>query len=331
MRRRYLAIALAIGLTALWAAVCMADVPAAKTLPPELAALYAYDNTAALNVTVSDTKDSAKTVEERIEFDSTKGGRVTGLFIRPKAVAKPGVILALHGLGMNKDFARPLAAFLADKGYAVLGLDAALHGDRKVPGKEMFGDIDSTSAAMVQTIVDYRRAMDYLAMRKDVRSEAFGLIGVSMGAIQGTIVAAVDQRVASSLLVVGGGDWSKFAAGSTRPEAAAMKALLQNPAVAAEAAKFDPMTFAPFLSPRPAWFVNGRQDTVIPVEAAKALQEAAGEPKRIIWYDGDHIPPIPVALQAMNEWAAQALQPALDKAAAVQGAAGGASQDCEGK
>ncbi len=332
MRRRYLANVMVVGLAVLWAAACVADTPAAKTLPPELAALYAYDKTAPLNLTTSEPKEAAKTVEERIESDSPKGGRVAGLLIRPKDVAKPWVILVLHGYGGSKNDARLFAMFLADKGYAVLGLDAALHGDRKVPGKDMFADPASTRDAMIQTVVDYRRAMDYLATRKDVRSEAFGLVGVSMGAIQGTIVSAVDQRVASPLLVVGGGDWSKFAASSTRPEAAAMRTMLQNPAVLAEAAKMDPLTFAPYISPRPAWFANGRQDNIIPVEAATALQEAAGEPKHIIWYDGGHLPPLPIIVQTMNQWLSQALQPALVKASAVQGAAGGAQQDaCEGK
>jgi fermentation-respiration switch protein FrsA (DUF1100 family) len=243
------------------------------------------------------------------------------------------VILTLHGLGADKSFGRFFAALAGDGGYAVLSLDAALHGDRKIPGKSMFtGDLATTRDAMIQTVIDYRRAMDYLATRKDVHGEAFGLCGASMGAIQGTILAGVDQRIASSMLIVGGGDWKKIAAASDRPEVEGMKALLEDPVAAAEAATFDPLTFVPYISPRPAWFMNGRQDTTIPVAAAKALQDAAGEPKHIVWYDGGHIPPIGVAVQTMGDWLSQALQPALDKAAATGAARGGAAQDaCEGK
>lgn len=310
MRRTYpwFAIAAAVAL----AAACSAAL--AAELPADLAALYAYDKAAPLNVTVSDTKPSAKTTEERIEFDSPKGGRVAGLFIRPNSGPKPWVILALHGLGGDKSFARPVAALVASKGYAVLGLDAALHGDRKIPGEEMFGpDMKVTRDAMIQTVIDYRRAMDYLETLPDVHHEAFGLCGASMGAMQGTIVAAVDPRVAATLLVVGGGGWQKIIATSTHPAVKVLKQLLKDPAVAAEADKIDPLAYVPYISPRPVWFLNGREDTIIPPAAAKALQDAAGEPKHIVWYDGGHMPPIPVVMKTMSEWLTQSLRPALDK------------------
>jgi dienelactone hydrolase len=299
---------------------CLADGPQAKPLPPDLKALFEYDRQMPLNVVTSPPKEAAKSVEERIEFDSPLGGRVAGLLIRPSNVQRPAVILALHGLGGDKSFARLVALLLVERGYAVLGLDAALHGDRKAPGKSMFGpDLPATRQAMIQTVVDYRRAMDYLATRQDVRGDAFGLCGASMGAILGTIVAAVEQRVAAALLVVGGGDWAKIAASSQHPVAAAVRELLKQPGIVTEIGKIDPATYAPYISPRPAWFMNGRQDEIIPAEAAKALQDAAGEPKRIIWYDGGHIPPTPIMVKTMNEWLDQALAPAL-KSPAAEGA-----------
>jgi fermentation-respiration switch protein FrsA (DUF1100 family) len=51
----------------------------------------------------------------------------------------------------------------------------------------------------------------------------------------------------------------------------------------------DPIRYASRISPTPVYFQNGTHDVLVPAEAGKALQEAAGEPKKITWYDSDHV------------------------------------------
>jgi fermentation-respiration switch protein FrsA (DUF1100 family) len=51
----------------------------------------------------------------------------------------------------------------------------------------------------------------------------------------------------------------------------------------------DPVRFVGRISPRPVLFQNGTHDILIPTPAAKAFQEAAGDPKEITWYDSDHV------------------------------------------
>lgn len=291
---------------------------AGEALPAELAALFGYDATAPLNAECVQTGETAQAIEERIELDSPGGGRVAGLLIRPKAVERPAVILFLHGLGGSKNDTRLAAPLAVPHGYAVLGLDAALHGDRRVEGQGVFSpDLMRTKAAFVQSIVDYRRALDYLATRGDVRADKVGLVGASMGAIMGTILTAVEPRVAAALLLVGGGDWKKFIQASQHPAAAALLPILQMPEVARELAALDPVTYAPYISPRPVWMVNGRQDEIVPAVAADALHQACRQPKKVVWYDGGHLPPLPVLLQVVPQWMNEALAPAL--AASGQG------------
>ena len=43
------------------------------------------------------------------------------------------------------------------------------------------------------------------------------------------------------------------------------------------------------IAPRPVLFQNGRYDALVAPAAAEALQNAAGEPKKITWYNSDHI------------------------------------------
>ena len=43
------------------------------------------------------------------------------------------------------------------------------------------------------------------------------------------------------------------------------------------------------ISPRCVYFQNGRCDVLVPASAGKALQDAAKEPKKITWYESDHV------------------------------------------
>jgi hypothetical protein len=51
----------------------------------------------------------------------------------------------------------------------------------------------------------------------------------------------------------------------------------------------DPIHYAGQISPRPVYFQNGKYDVLVPASAGKALQDATQEPKKITWYESDHV------------------------------------------
>ena len=51
----------------------------------------------------------------------------------------------------------------------------------------------------------------------------------------------------------------------------------------------DPIYYAGQISPTPVYFQNGKNDVLVPAAAGHALQDAAKEPKKITWYDSDHV------------------------------------------
>jgi fermentation-respiration switch protein FrsA (DUF1100 family) len=51
----------------------------------------------------------------------------------------------------------------------------------------------------------------------------------------------------------------------------------------------DPIHYVAQISPTPVYFQNGKFDVLVPAPAGKALQDAAKEPKKITWYDSDHV------------------------------------------
>ena len=262
---------------------------------------FDYDASQPLNAVVTETKEAPAAIEERIEFDSPKGGRVAGLLIRPKGAARPPVVLFLHGLGGSKTDARLAATLLVPEKIAVLGLDAACHGDRKKEGEDFFStDLANTRDHIIQSVVDYRRALDYLATRDDVDADTVGLIGASLGAILGSMVTASDQRIKTCLLIVGGGDWRTIVEKSQHPAAQRLREAIAGDVSALD--DVDPTKWVARISPRPVWMLNGRQDKIIPQAAAQALYQAARDPKKIIWYDGGHMPPMPLIGRTIKQW-----------------------------
>ena len=276
--------------------------PTAQTQQQPAPTPFDYDTSLPLNVEVGEAKIAPAAVEERIEFDSPKGGRVAGLLIRPRKIEKPPVVLFLHGLGGSKKDARLAASLLVPEGIAVLGLDAACHGDRKIEGEEFFSpDLQKPREHIIQTVIDYRRAIDYLQTRDDVDVDRLGLIGASLGAILGSMVGGVDKRVDACLLIVGGGDWRKIISKSEHPAAQKLRDVL-SPGMPSPLDDIDPIWWVGQISPRPVWMMNGRQDKIIPAAAAEALHQAAKQPKKVIWYDGGHMPPMPLIASAIKSW-----------------------------
>lgn len=276
----------------LFGALLLATSVAADEAPPgpdALKAVYDYDISAALDVEVISVEEAAIFTVEKLRFSGMHGERVPATLILPGGTERPPCVLFLHGLGGDRGQAQLVATLLIPQGIAVLAIDAAMHGDRAVAGVN-FADVGAELAALdgplVQTVVDNRRAIDYIESREDIDADRIVLIGASMGGILGSIVAAVDERIDAALLLVAGGGWAAILNESDHPAAERLRASGMGEAEAL--AYVEPTHFIGHLSPRPLLMINGTEDQIIPRSSAEALYEAAGEPKQIRWYEGGH-------------------------------------------
>ena len=112
---------------------------------------------------------------------------MTAIVTVPKKFSPPyPAVVLLAGSGGHKDtdYLRMSSDMLSTLGYATLSIDAQYHGDRTRPGRT--GDIhliNSTTNrdAWVQTVIDLRRAVDYLQSRSDVDGKKIGYLGFSQG------------------------------------------------------------------------------------------------------------------------------------------------------
>jgi uncharacterized protein len=264
-----------------------------------LQAAYAYVPEAAPAVT-EELRDDPEYHLGRLTFRKPGGESHTGLLLRPRALHRYPVVLLLHALSRDKEemirlFGRPFA----ERGVATLALDAHLHGERRSPAGEPIDPLHYLELAR-ENIVEYRQALDFLETRADLDARRVGLLGYSLGAMMGAILAGVDERVRACVFMVGGDvirDHMEHVPHSLRD-------FLE---------PVSPANFVGRISPRPVFFLNGRHDDTVPAAAAELLHGAAREPKRVLWADAGHRLPPEVALQGVD-WLVKELTPAMRNA-----------------
>lgn len=300
-------------LAAVWvicAALLCAQTFAAPTWD-DLQAFYSYDRAAPLQVQAEEPVDNGILTVQTLHSHSVNDAIVPMTICRPKADGRVPVILFLHGLGGSGADAAKIAPLIVGQGVALVSIDAAHHGERKTDGGAVFSsDLGMMVDAFQQTVIDNRRALDYIATRDDLDANRVVLIGVSMGGIMGSIVASVDDRIIAPFLIVGGGDLIGILQSSKIGVAEEIRAQVGDLSPLREGAQFvEPTSFIGHLSPRPLLMLNGRDDQIIPSAAAEALYSAAKDPKRIVWYDGGamegHVPPLDVVIPLLAEFLKQ--------------------------
>jgi dienelactone hydrolase len=253
----------------------------------------------------------------RFSYGSAQGQRVPALLFTPAraSAAHPAPCLVLlHGLGGSKETMAGLAVFAARVGYASLVIDEYGQGERTPVRPSAQSQAAQLAATVHQSALDVRRGLDYLGTRPDISKGRIGLVGISLGAIIGTVAAGVDPRIKATALISGGGDWGlilKTLSANRTEVGGHSTAGLKNmdwDRVSALLAPEDPLTFAPHIAPRALLMVGGRKDTTIVVPAQQELYEAARDPKEIQWFDQyGHVPPPEVVYPALQKFFAARL------------------------
>lgn len=135
----------------------------------------------------------------------------------------------------------------------------------------------------------------YLAQRRDVDSTRIAIAATSFAVPFATIAAAADTRFRNVALVYGAGDLSAVLAANLDLRPAWLRAPLAWLATR-PFRSLSPERFIGAIAPRPVVMVNGIDDPQMPVDAARQLYDAAGQPKTQIWLRTGHLMPTDSAL-----------------------------------
>ncbi|MEW6202443.1 MAG: alpha/beta fold hydrolase [bacterium] len=272
---------------------------------------YKYDKDQPFNLKEILLRETDKYKLYRWAFDSVHSKRVTALFLAPKGIKdRAPVILILHGyMGRKEDVISSLD-IVSSAGYACLALDAEYHGERSVTGKDLYSKLGYSSRdGIIQTVLDFRRAVDILEMRPEIDPARIGYIGASMGGVFGGVIAAVDQRIRAATLVVGGADWAYLARASVVSDALGLlrgenRIIPKDFGVVIAPA--DPINWAHNISPRPVLMLNAKYDILVNPLSNKKLFARLNEPKMIVWFAEGHDlsfePVIKITLEFFNDY-----------------------------
>ena len=259
---------------------------------------YDYDATYPLRSEVQFVQATGADSLFHVTYKSVHQQRVPALLTLPLKAERPlPVILFLHGLGDSKsaDYMEFGTRAFIRAGYAVFRIDYALHGERRDPDFKF--DLRkpypfTTRNAIVQTVFDLRRAVDYLQSRADIDKKRIGFMGISLGGITGAVFCGVEPRVKVSVLALAGGGLKVLF--GYKMFSARVDNLL---------APIEPLNFVEKIAPRPVLFINASKDEIVPPVLAKRLQKAAGEPKKSVWYPTKHRKiPLQDSFQKAVEW-----------------------------
>jgi dienelactone hydrolase len=179
--------------------------------------------------------------------------------------SETGIVVAHGGRGPGKHIFRDEVAALASRGHVVIAPDTSM------PPR---GDPEAELAGFEAVLEVHRQALDVLAERGAIR---FGFYGHSNGATQGVALAASERRVRAVVIAAMGTGLAEFSRRSG----------FGDPAYLAAVDRCDAIRFVGHHGPA-RLFQYGRLDPIIDRASARALYDAAAEPRLWLEYDWDH-------------------------------------------
>lgn len=245
---------------------------------------------------IVETVETDSWTREKITFPSDGGETATAWLYLPKNASRPlqvihyvppgDVVRGLLGLDASVEM---FAAPFIKSGRAVVAISLKGYTDR--PFVQGVAIPDTTTVEfrkqMVNWITDLRRGIDYLESRPDIDRSRIAFLGISNGANLGLILTAVENRYKSLVF-----------------ESAGLEAEFRS-----RIAETSPINFASQIKTQKL-VINGRFDETFPFNTdAKPLFELLREPKKIVIYDGGHIPSPEFFVPTVNSWLDETLGP----------------------
>ena len=259
--------------------------------------MYDYDPAVPLEARVVERDENGPHVRLKIVFRGARGIIVPGYLQLPaKGKAPYPCVLLMHGWsGSAKHWWEDdgyisggnVRKALLKAGYAVLALDAQGHGDRIAENDyqvvNLYNDPNAPPRKnyftlrdiITQTLLDYRRGLDYLNTRDDIDMDRIGIVGYSMGGFHSVALTAVEPRIKAAVGCVVPVDWR------------------EDPIL-------DPTNYMRSIGTRPFMLVQGKEDSLCnEAQSQKLYTYLEHEDTRLLLFDSGHRLPASYVEQAI--------------------------------
>lgn len=269
--------------------------PSTRAAFDAVSAAYRYEP-GDLDARVEESVDTPEWTRERISFTATDGGRATAFLYLPRHHPRPLSVVHFvpagdveQGLRSLSDSIESQLAPFIKSGRAVFGVVLRGYIGRLRPGGAARADPATAEHLdeMVDRITDLRLGLDYLATRSEIDSGRIAFYGPSSGGQVGLILAAIESRYRAVALLGAG-----------------LPAGIVNRLDAA-----NPVLFAAHIA-GPTVLIQGRYDEDTPLRtAAEPLFALLPEPKKLVVYEGGHVPALDYISRTLGAWLDETLGP----------------------
>lgn len=152
--------------------------------------------------------------------------------------------------------------------------------------------LDTLAELIRLQVAEAAQLVDWLSRQPSVDAKRIGLLGISLGAIVGTLLTEANGQIEAAAYLLGGGNLPEIMASPQGYVKGRIRdrIMLANGWSAEEFKReaitalkpVDPLTYAGRLDPERILMVNGRFDKVIPHSNARELWKALGQPDWIV-------------------------------------------------
>ncbi len=217
---------------------------------------------------------------ERIEIPF-EGTTLKGNLRRPHGQERPPVVVMAMGLDSTKEEMHSYEQLFLDRGLATLSFDGPGQGEAE---RELAirGDYEVAVAAVI----------DAIESRDDLDHDRVGLWGVSLGGYYAPRAAAHEKRVKACIALSGPYDWASGWEGlpDLTRDAFRVRSKVDTFEQALEHGRSLTLEGSAELITCPLFIVFGKQDRLIPFQAAERLAaESAGPTELLMIEDGNHV------------------------------------------
>ena len=244
------------------------------------AAVFDYDHSAPLDVREVGREPRDVALVRDVTFAAGKA-TVRAYIVAPAAGGKGlAGVLYVHWLGepatTNRTEFFSEAVALAGQGVVSVLVDTMWAQPKWYENRVPEHDY----AEAIEQVIELRRAMDLLLAQPGVDPQRIAYVGHDFGAMYGAVMAGVDRRAKTYVLMAGVPhfiDWLLFAA---KPK--------DLPAYRAQIAPLDPVNFIGQVAPAPVFFQFASHDEYVSAAAAAEFYGAALPRKQMATYDSGH-------------------------------------------
>ena len=246
-------------------------------------------------------------IEESVQLISDSGLEVSFRIMRSAETDTPLPILMI--LGGHRTGGDVVDLYNGVSNRAVVGVDYPYDGPDKAKGVIAIArTIPVARQAFLDTVPALSLVLDWLEQQTWVDKSRIVLVGASLGVPFAAKAAARDNRITGLMLVHGAADnrlWAEVQV-ARRVDARFLHYPLSNVLNwLAYGPIFDTRENVALFSPRPLLIVGARKDERTPAGQQELLLDAADEPKRLRYTDGQHVQPdradIILELQRISE------------------------------